>query len=120
MKRFRVVVSLMTRENDYQLEQAASAQESAASRSRLRPSRNPVGASQSRGGIHPRTAAERTASPDFFDWVRSEGSRPHPGPATRRARTQRRRGTAHSRSVRKHDRERTNDRLTSNAAVAYS
>jgi ribose transport system substrate-binding protein len=31
MKRFRVVVSLMTRENDYQLEQAASAQESATS-----------------------------------------------------------------------------------------
>ena len=31
MKRIRVVVSLMTRENDYQLEQAASAQESAAS-----------------------------------------------------------------------------------------
>src|SRR5262249_37736894 len=31
MKRLRVVVSLMTRENDYQLEQAASAQESAAS-----------------------------------------------------------------------------------------
>ena len=31
MKRFRVVISLMTRENDYQLEQAASAQESATS-----------------------------------------------------------------------------------------
>ena len=31
MKRIRVVVSLMTRENDYQLEQAASAQESATS-----------------------------------------------------------------------------------------
>jgi ABC-type sugar transport system substrate-binding protein len=31
MKRIRVIVSLMTRENDYQLEQAASAQESAAS-----------------------------------------------------------------------------------------
>jgi len=31
MKRIRVVVSLMTRENDYQLEQAASAQQSAAS-----------------------------------------------------------------------------------------
>src|ERR1700735_1676140 len=31
MKRFRVFISLMTRENDYQLEQAASAQEAAAS-----------------------------------------------------------------------------------------
>jgi ABC-type sugar transport system substrate-binding protein len=31
MKRIRVIVSLMTRENDYQLEQAASAQESATS-----------------------------------------------------------------------------------------
>ena len=31
MKRFRLLVSLMTRENDYQLEQAASAQEAAAS-----------------------------------------------------------------------------------------
>src|ERR1700733_2147937 len=31
MKRIRLLVSLMTRENDYQLEQAASAQESAAS-----------------------------------------------------------------------------------------
>jgi ribose transport system substrate-binding protein len=31
MKKFRVVISLMTRENDYQLEQAASAQESATS-----------------------------------------------------------------------------------------
>ena len=31
MKRFRVVISLMTRENDYQIEQAASAQESATS-----------------------------------------------------------------------------------------